>query len=403
MDVLKLLEKYKDDPDEITATEFIEALGQQQGDIKVLNEKIQDIIYHSARELSANHQVDGSVVKAMFPALVRGDFDKLHKLGFQRGFFKEDGSDWTMRVPIPGGSQKTLTGSPLYSDAVSGSYLAGESYFNEVLRIAKQASVCMGRVTTLDMEHLSLKVPTLTTDVSLTWVTDQSTAKTETNPVFDLETLTAKTCAAWLSTSDELEDDSIVALGILWTALYSRAWGLEFDKQVLTANAAPFTGILYDADVNDLSMGSGRGTFSDLKMDDFVNLQDAIEGGETAHLGAGFIMHRSILSVVRKLKDDNGNPLWQRGDASTPPTIMGTEYILSDVMPKLTESAASTPFIIYGNLGNWLWGKRAGLEIKKFDSTIKNLEHDQVFWRFKTRGCAAPGIPSAFSRLKTSS
>ena len=395
MELTEIKNKIKNLDSDSTVDDFREVIEGQQEAIEDLQEKTLAIITSSVRRDSGT-QVEHSVVKDLFPALVRGRIDVLDRLGFKVGGFTDKGDSWTINT----GYEKAALGTVLRGDATTGSYLMGTSYYNEVMRLAKQTSTMMDKVTRLNMDNLTLKVPKLAADLSLSWPSDQSSAKTESAPTFAIETLTAKTCAAWLAITDEFEDDAIVAAGQLFTALYAQAWGLEFDKQVLTANSDPFTGILYDSNVNELSMGSGRTSFSDITIDDLLNLQDQLPS-ETAHVGAYYIMHRSVFNIIRKLKDNNGNYIFQPASQGQPATIVSVPYILSDVMPDTGDDAEDTPFIIYGNPKYWLFGDRVGMEVKKFDSTVRAVDYDEIFYRFRVRAAFAPGIPSAFARLKT--
>jgi len=339
-----------------------------------------------------------SVSQYLFPAIMRGDEVAVKRIGLTPGNLDvQDRGGWELGGL---GSQKSEMGSPLRGDSVTGSYLVGTGYYDEIMRLSAQVSTMMSKIRRLDMDARVLKVPQLDVSVGLTWPTDESTAKTETNPTFGLITLTAKTCAAWLAITEELEEDALVNLGSLWTQLFAEAWGLEFDKQVLTANASPFTGILHDTGVNEVIMGAGKTSFSDVTFDDLLNLQDAISV-ESGHVGAVYIMHRTVFNAIRRLKDDTGQPIYQRGDQNVPPTIIGTPYILSDVMPKITDSEASKAFIIYGNPKHWLFGDRKAVEVRRFGDTAQALEFDRVFWRFRVRAAFQPAVASAFSRLKT--
>jgi len=347
-----------------------------------------------------NFSEEASVSQYLFLGLMGRDEKAITRLGLTPGNLDvqdRGGSQWELAGL---GKEKAGLGTPLRADAVTGSYLTGTGYYSEVMRLAEQASTMMSKVRKLDMEQRVLKIPELSTSVTLTWPTDESTAKTETNPTFGLIELISKTCAAWLGITEELEEDSLMALGPLWTELFSGAWGLEFDKQVLTANASPFTGILHDTGVNEVIMGTGKTSFSDVTFDDLLDLQDALTT-EGAHIGAYYIMHRTVFNAIRRLKDDTGQPIYQRGDQNVPPTIIGTPYILSDVMPKITDSEASKAFIIYGNPKHWLYGDRKAVEVRRFGDTAQALEYDRIFWRFRVRAAFQPAVASAFSRLKT--
>ena len=77
--------------------------------------------------------------------------------------------------------------------------------------------------------------------------------------------------------------------------------------------------------------------------DCLINLVYAIKAGFRA--GARFMMNRSMLSSVRKLKDSDGAYLWQPGiTAGQPSTILGFPTIEAEEMPDLAADSLSIAF-----------------------------------------------------------
>jgi len=385
--------------------DFKDIVDEQQNEIYSLNEKFQDILEKSAdlnkgmvggdRGLLGAQKVSKAIHGMWRQA--RGDAsfaDKFQSLPSTPSDWSDSAGGW-----IPGG-QKAALGSVLRSDAVTGSYLCPDEVYNDILHLAKQSSVCMGKVTKIPMSVKEVKVPTSVTQVSLAWPTDQTTAKTETNPTFDLTTLTAATCAAWMTWTDEFEEDSAIPVAEWFMARFAEAWGQEVDTQVLAANAAPFTGILHNTNVNDVSLGAGNTSFSDIGWENLIDLEDAVTS-ETGHQGAGYIMSRYVFNLLRRLKDDNGQPVFMPPTGTTPGSINGKPYTLSEVMPGSADDAVSTSFLIYGNLRHWLMGERIGMDMRVYRDTIRAVDYDQVFLRFRVRAAFDEGLPDAFSKLTT--
>ena len=73
--------------------------------------------------------------------------------------------------------------------------------------------------------------------------------------------------------------------------------------------------------------------------------------------------------------------------------------LLSDNVPELTDSAAATAFVGFGNFKYALWGIRMGLEFKYFDETMYAVQDDENFFRVRTRQAFVVGIPANFARL----
>jgi len=329
-----------------------------------------------------------------FRNAAKGRIEEVYKYGGR--MTRNDGewteSNWNIGKGVKTAVEKAALGTVLRGDATTGSYLVPAAYEREVFRLAAQASVMMGKVRTIDMATRDIYWPAENATPSLTWVTDETTAKTETNPTFSQIHLEAKTCAAWLTVTDELLEDTLVNLGDFFKQQFVEAWAQEFDKQVLYSNASPFTGIAYNSNCNVVVMGSGKTSFADVDFDDLVAMEDAISAakGEMALQGAYFIMSRYVFNILKKKKDDNGDYIYAKPEGGQPGTIWNYPYIISDQMPGSSSDAKSTPFLILGNPKYWLHGNRVGMQFQTYNNT-----------KFRIRQGFIGAIPSAFAVLKT--
>lgn len=385
--------------------EFATATELELNDIRKVQQSIlEKTVEHKGWD---NKPTGASAIGRAFKALVKGPADEFLKLGGRFGAFGEgnnDDKDWTINVGGTGfdSTTKALLGSAyLRGDSGVGSYLVPQDWFSEVQRIAVQSSVMANKVRNIDMPTRTLNVPNISTDLSLAWPTDETTAKTESAPTFGTNiVLSAKTCAGWLSVTDELEEDSAVPLGTLFTELFSERWGREIDTQILVSSTAPFVGITKNPGVNSVTM-TGNTDFAAVTWQHLLDMENAISvaKGETALQGAVWIMHRKVFNYLRAKTDDLGNPIYQKPADGVPAQLYGHPYILSDVMPYA--NAATTGFIILGNPKYWAWGSRIGMEVKRFDSTSYGMQNDQIFYRFRVRAGFVGLVPSAFAVLKT--
>ena len=291
-------------------------------------------------------------------------------------------------------------GTPLRGDAATGSYLVPEAFAAEILRLPEDPSALMGRVRTVPMSVRKITFPAKLAGVSFTWLSDEITAKTEKNPTFQPVTLEALTAAGWVAFTEELNEDSLVPLGEYFASLFREAWLQEFDKQLLTANAAPFTGVLHVAGTNVLTLGAGKVGFDDSGLDDIVDLLAQLDT-QAKRNGAAYIIHTTVLDHFKKVKDDHGNYIYMQPAGAQPGTLWGKPYILSDVMPDMSASAAATPFMALGNPAHLLHGDRIGLEVRLFDQTMDAVVYDRLFLRCRLRQAFKAAHPAAFAVLKT--
>lgn len=308
--------------------------------------------------------------------------------------------EWSFAGRDPEEDKKAALGTVLRGDTTTGSYLIPQEYSTEVLRVAADVSAMMNRVRTMPMGVRKISFPSSATEVSFSWPTNEAKTKTEKNPTFGQVDLEAKTAAGWITITEEMDEDSLVPLGSYFATLFGEAWGTEFDKQCLAANADPFTGLLYASSVNDLSMDTGLVAFADLAGDDLINLISKLTT-KNKRVGAVYIMHPTIADLVSKLKDANGDYLFKIMREAPPGTINGYPYVTSDAMPDTGDTAADTPFIAFGNPKYIIHGNRLGMEFKVFSETVRAVDYDQIFFRCRLRQAFVVGVPAAFARLST--
>ena len=292
-------------------------------------------------------------------------------------------------------------GTPLRGDSSTGSILIPDELAAEILRVPDDPSVMMGQVRTIPMSVRKITFPRKLVGATWTWVTNEDTAKTETSPTFASVDLECETAAAWIAFTEEFKEDAVVDVGAYFTELLRESWQTEFDKQCLNSATAPFVGVLTNTGTNVLNLGAGKTSFGSVTFDDLHELVAKLTT-QGKRNGAKFIMHTTILDIFKKIKNDVGDYIWEKPAGTTPGTIAGYGYILSDAMPDSTDSAVSTAFVAFGNPKHILHGNRVGMEFKVFDLTADTLVYDRLFLRARLRQAFVTGIPAAFAVMKTS-
>jgi HK97 family phage major capsid protein len=331
-------------------------------------------------------------------AVARKDTAKVYDLGGKMNASQDAqewrDSGWTVNKDAPN------LGTPMRGDATTGSYLIPDALAAEILRIPSDPSALMGRVRTIPMSVRKITFPTSLATPTFTWVTNETTAKTESSATLAYEDLECETAAAWVAMTEEFQEDSIVDFSQYLIELFNEAWQLEFDTQCLSASAAPFTGVLHDAGVNTVTMGAGRTGFANLDLDDLIDLRAGLTS-QAKRNGAAYIMHMTIRDLISKIKDDNGNYIYAQPGAGQPGTIWGEPVIISPAMPDIGDTAADTGFVIYGNPKHILHGNRIGMEFRLFNQTSDALVYDRNFLRVRLRQAFVVGQPSGFAVLET--
>lgn len=246
---------------------------------------------------------------------------------------------------------------------------------NEVLRIAETQFGLARR----EMLYLPFSgpgntrlVPALGTSVSVFW-TGEKVSKKSTQPKFNLVMQTLKKLAALVPMTEEILEDSAINLTQLIATLFAEAVAKEEDLQFFAGTGTPWTGILNNGAVNIVYQGAIG--ISKLNADDLLNMIDATPTGALA--GAKFYFNRTVLSVIRKLKDSNKQYIFQNPGQGLPATIWNYPYELSDAFPLAANVVPGEPYILFGNLKQGaIFGDKQQLRVKLLEeATITDTDN----------------------------
>jgi len=281
----------------------------------------------------------------------------------------------------------------------SGGYLVPTEFLPTLIRIIYKYGQFRQGATVVPVNTDSMKIPSLSSALSVEWLSAQASSLTEVAAAFGEVNLTVKTMACLVPVANELMADSMLDVANLLATLMGEAVAKEEDRVAFTGDTGgtdPFDGILNASGVSTVTMGSGDTDFADLDGDDLADMIAAAEDDD----GAVFCMHRTIFNLVRKLKDSNNAYIYQPPNADEPGSIWGYPYIKSNVMPALTDTAADTPFIWFGNLRYAYLGNRNQMSVAS--SPHAGFTKNVTYVRMIERIAIAVGAASAFSVLKTS-
>lgn len=264
-----------------------------------------------------------------------------------------------------------------------GGYTIDQELYREIVHLTGEYGVARQEMFLTPMNENSLVIPTQATDLSVSWV-DEAGSITSTNPVFGKATLTAKKVVANVVISRELIQDTAVNLFAYLSERVAEGFAKAEDDQFFAGDGTVFSGILNQAiGVNTVEMAAGKTAATDLTADDLLNMQDETP---VASLRNGkYFLHRSILNVVRKLKDvTSGQYIYSRPSEGTPATIWDKPIVLVEAMPTKDEVIAEAPFVIFGDLKKACWmGYRQGIEMEQTNAV--HWANDLVDVRFTER------------------
>ena len=150
-----------------------------------------------------------------------------------------------------------------------------------------------------------------------------------------------------LYVSRDLMQDSIFNWENVLGELLGERIGRKQNEVYTTGSGAGITprGITLDS-----VLGVTTASSSAIAFDEVYDLENSVDHAYLSN--ARFMMHRSIMNVVRKLKDGNGNYLWHRGtEAGTPDMLIGYPVVRNADMASSVASTNKT--ILFGDLSKY--------------------------------------------------
>ena len=281
-----------------------------------------------------------------------------------------------------------------------GGYTVPTEFSSELIRLIDENGYIRRYATIIPMKGKSMTMPSLATGVTTVWV-DEANAIGESQPTFSQVTLTNKKLATLVPISSELLADSSVAMANLIVNLIAEDMAAEEDRVGFAGNTGsgdPYDGILNLSGATSVVMSAGDTAFTNINADYLLNMTDAVP--RAARRGAMFFMSREVLNVARQLKSSTGEYIFQNpANSGGFATIWGYPVVDLDVMPGLSASAVSTPFVIFGNPKYMYMGDRESITFNRSIHYAFNL--DVTYIRATERVGFVAALPQAFSILTT--
>mgnify|MGYP003649168191 CR=1 FL=1 len=171
----------------------------------------------------------------------------------------------------------------------------------------------------------------------------------------------------WLRVSKELADDSIMAMEQVLGDLLGERLGRIANLQLTTGSgsSAP-NGIVTASTLGNTAVGTAA-----LTADEIIDLIHSIDPAYRMGPKVQFMFNDSTLAAIRKLKDGDGNYLWQMGNVQQgqPGSLLGYSYRVNQAMDGL---AAAKKVMLFGDFGKYY--------VRKVGAPLIGALQDKDFW-----------------------
>jgi len=239
-----------------------------------------------------------------------------------------------------------------------GGYLVPEEYERTLIQALEEANV-IRRIAKVVTTGSDRKIPIVASKGTASWV-DEEGAIPESDDAFGQYCLNAFKVATMIKVSEELLADSVFDIeSYIARSFASRIGAKEEEAFVSGDGKGKPTGIFAASGGAQLGVTAASSTL--ITLDELMDLFYSLKSPYRRN--ASFLMNDGTVKAIRKLKDANGNYLWQPSvREAAPDTILGRPLITSSFVPEI---GAGKKAIAFGDYSYYWIADREGRVFKK--------------------------------------
>ena len=222
-----------------------------------------------------------------------------------------------------------------------GGYLVPDEYEKTLVEALLEENVFRGLAHIIQTSSGERKIPVVASKGSANWI-DEEGPYEESDDSFGQVTIGAHKLGTTIKVSEELVNDSVFPLESYIAKEFARRIGSREEDAFLNGdgNGKPL-GILANSGGAEIGVTAASATA--ITADEIIDLYFALK--VPYRKKASWLLNDSTIKAIRKLKDANGQYLWQPAlTAGNPDMILGRPVHTSAYMPVLGSSAKTIAF-----------------------------------------------------------
>ncbi|MFJ3706630.1 MULTISPECIES: phage major capsid protein [unclassified Streptomyces] len=263
-----------------------------------------------------------------------------------------------------------------FRDLVKGTATAGgntvpTTFYGQLMaHLIEVSGLMMAGPTVLNTASGETIEMPVTTAHSTATLTPEATALTESDPAFAKRSLGAYKYGVLLQISSELLSDTGVDLEGYLSMQAGRALGNSFGADAVTGNGSSKpTGVMATATTGKTGATGAVGAFT---ADDLIDLYYSVISPYRNSTSCGWLMRDATLGAARKLKDLQGQYLWQPSiQEGAPDTLLG-KPVHTD--PNVAAVALSAKSVAFGDFSQYFVRMAGGVRFERSDDYAFNSD-----------------------------
>ena len=260
------------------------------------------------------------------------------------------------KVPMP-----SVTDALQIGTDSEGGYLVPDEYERTLVEALEEENVFRQMAKVIKTSSGDRKIPVVASKGTASWI-DEEGAFPESDDSFGQVSIGAYKLGTMIKVSEELLNDSVFDLQSYISREFARRIGAKEEEAFFTGDGkGKPLGVL--AAKGGAEAGVTAASATAVTADELMDLYYALKSPYRKK--SVWVLNDSTIKAIRKLKDGNGQYLWQPSlTAGTPDTILGRPVKTSAYMPAIAAGAKS---IAFGDFSYYWIADRQGRSFKRLN------------------------------------
>jgi HK97 family phage major capsid protein len=242
-----------------------------------------------------------------------------------------------------------------------GGYLAPDEFDRTLVDALEEENIFRTLARVIQTSSGDRKISVVTTHGSASWL-DEEELVPESDEAFGQTSIGAFKLGTFIKVSDELLNDSVFDLQSYITTEFARRIGHKEEEAFFVGDTdGKPTGIFHTT--GGAQVGVTAAASAAITVDEVLDLFYSLKSPYRKK--AVFVMNDATVKAIRKLKDGQGQYLWQPAlTANTPDSILNRPVHTSAYVPTIAAGAKSVAF---GDFGYYWIADRQGRSFKRLN------------------------------------
>lgn len=273
-----------------------------------------------------------------------------------------------------------------------GGYTVPDEFDKQLIEGLEDENIMRGLVHIIRTGSGEHKIPIVASHGTGSWVEEEQQIP-ESDDAFSHVTLTAHKFATMIRISRELLNDSAFDLAAYISHEFVRRAGAAEEQAILTGDGSHKPIVLLH-DTLGAQVGVTTASATAITADELIDMQHSLKSGYRRK--AVWIMNDATISAIRKLKDGQGQYIWQPGiKEGAPDMLFNQRVLMSNYMPLI---ATGNKVILYGDFSYYWLAEREGRTLERLNELY--VVTDQVGFKMTERLDGRLILPEAVKCLQ---